>query len=129
MRGIGGGEDAVGTGSEGGRSKNYEGGQDGLDQGLTCAGAWQVIFLLLFVAYFVIGVVSLAVDAEAMDAECAEDSLVWLYVLLVIVIPTSMGFVLSLVEVPSCMHPPPQPRPGCVRQIASELRSARVGMR
>jgi hypothetical protein len=58
----------------------------------------QVIFLLLFVAYFVIGVVSLAVDAEAMDAECAEDSWIWLYVLLVIVIPTSLGFVLSLVE-------------------------------
>ena len=74
MRGIGGGEDAVGTGSEGGRSKNYEGGQDGLDEGLTCAGAWQVIFLLLFVAYFVIGVVSLAVDAEAMDATMAVET-------------------------------------------------------
>jgi len=56
----------------------------------------QVIFLLLFVAYFVIGVVALAVDAEAMDAvtdggeECAENSWIWLYSLLVIVIPTSM---------------------------------------
>ena len=64
----------------------------------------QVIFLLLFVAYFVIGVVALAVDAEAMDAvtdggeECAENSWIWLYALLVIVIPTSMGFVLGLVK-------------------------------
>lgn len=64
----------------------------------------QVIFLLLFVAYFVIGVVALAVDAEAMDAvtdggeECAENSWIWLYSLLVIVIPTSMGFVLGLVK-------------------------------
>jgi len=58
----------------------------------------QVLFLLLFVAYFVVGVVALAVDAEAMDAECAADSWIWLYALLVIVIPTSLGFVLSLVE-------------------------------
>merc|ERR1712205_232496 len=41
----------------------------------------QVLFLILFVAYFVIGVVALAVDAEAMDAPCAEDSWIWLYVL------------------------------------------------
>jgi hypothetical protein len=58
----------------------------------------QVIFLILFVAYFVIGVVSLAVDAEAMDAPCAEDSWIWLYVLLVIVIPTSIGFIIGLVQ-------------------------------
>jgi len=58
----------------------------------------QVIFLLLFVAYFVIGVVALAVDAEAMDCPCAEESWIWLYVLLVIVIPTSMGFILGLVQ-------------------------------
>ena len=69
---------------------------------LTGCGGWhgtdQVIFLILFVAYFVIGVVSLAVDAEAMDAPCAEDSWIWLYVLLVIVIPTSIGFVIGLVQ-------------------------------
>lgn len=58
----------------------------------------MVIFLVLFVAYFVLGVVSLAVDAEAMDAPCAEDSWIWLYVLLVIVIPTSVGFIIGLVE-------------------------------
>jgi len=58
----------------------------------------QVLFLLLFVAYFVIGVVALAVDAEAMDCPCAEDSWIWLYSLLVIVIPTSLGFILSLVQ-------------------------------
>jgi len=40
-----------------------------------CCG--QVVFLLLFVAYFVIGVVALAVDAEAMDAACATDSWIW----------------------------------------------------
>ena len=61
--------------------------------------SWQVIFLLLFVAYFVIGVVSLAVDAEAMDCPCAEESWIWLYVLLVIVIPTSLGFIIGLVQV------------------------------
>ena len=36
-----------------------------------------MVFLLLFVAYFVIGVVALAVDAEAMDAACATDSWIW----------------------------------------------------
>lgn len=58
-----------------------------------------MLFLLLFVAYFVVGVVALAVDAEAMDCPCAEDSWMWLYSLLVIVIPTSLGFILSLVQV------------------------------
>merc|ERR1712127_793073 len=58
----------------------------------------QVIFLILFVVYFVIGVVALAVDAEAMDAPCAEDSWIWLYALLVIVIPTSIGFIIGLVQ-------------------------------
>jgi len=55
----------------------------------------QIIFLLLFVAYFILGVVSLAVDFEAMDCECAEDSWIWLYALLVIVIPTSMGMMFA----------------------------------
>merc|ERR1712127_1033315 len=57
----------------------------------------QVIFLILFVVYFVIGVVALAVDAEAMDAPCAEDSWIWLYALLVIVIPTSIGVIIMCV--------------------------------
>jgi len=58
----------------------------------------QIIFLMLFLAYFVLGVVSVAVDFEAMDCECAEDSWVWLYVLLVLVIPTSMGVVMGFVK-------------------------------
>merc|ERR1712127_670577 len=58
----------------------------------------QVIFLILFVVYFVIGVIALAVGAEAMDAPCAEDSWIWLYALLVIVIPTSIGFIIGLVQ-------------------------------
>jgi len=58
----------------------------------------MVFFLMLFVAYFVLAVVSIAVDFDAMDAPCAEDSWVWLYVLLAIVIPTSLGFVMGLVK-------------------------------
>jgi len=58
----------------------------------------MVFFLMLFLAYFVIAVVSLGVDFAAMDAECAEDSWVWLYVLLAVVIPTSLGFVMGLVK-------------------------------
>jgi hypothetical protein len=51
----------------------------------------QIIFLLMFVAYFTLGVVALIHDHEAMDCECAEDSWIWLYALLVVVIPTSLG--------------------------------------
>ena len=51
----------------------------------------QIIFLLMFVAYFTLGVVALIHDNAAMDCECAEDSWIWLYALLVIVIPTSLG--------------------------------------
>ena len=44
-----------------------------------------------------------------MDAACAEESWVWLYVLLAIVIPTSLGFVMGLVKtglnlVPACLR-------------------------
>lgn len=58
----------------------------------------QIIFLMLFLAYFVLGVVSIAVDFEAMDCACAEDSWIWLYALLVIVIPTSMGVVMGFIK-------------------------------
>jgi hypothetical protein len=58
----------------------------------------QIIFLMLFLAYFVLGVVSIAVDFDAMDCACAEDSWIWLYVLLVIVIPTSMGVVMGFIK-------------------------------
>ena len=60
----------------------------------------QIIFMLLFVAYFVLGVVSIVVDFEAMDCDCAEDSWIWLYALLVIVIPTSMGVVMVCLSSP-----------------------------
>jgi len=58
----------------------------------------QIIFLMLFLAYFVLGVVSVAIDFEAMDCACAEDSWIWLYALLVLVIPTSMGVVMGFVK-------------------------------
>jgi hypothetical protein len=44
------------------------------------------------------GIIALVLDFEAMDAECAGDSWVWLYVLLVVVIPTSLGFVIGIVR-------------------------------
>jgi len=58
----------------------------------------QIVFLMMFLAYFVLGVVSVAVDFDAMDCACAEDSWIWLYVLLVIVIPTSMGVVMGFIK-------------------------------
>lgn len=58
----------------------------------------QVLFLLAFVGYFVVAVVALCLDWMAMDCECAADSWVWLYVLLVVVIPTSFGFLMGLVK-------------------------------
>lgn len=57
----------------------------------------QVLFLLAFVGYFVVAVVALCVDWEAMSIECAE-TWVWLYVLLAVVIPTSFGFVMGGVK-------------------------------
>ena len=70
------------------------------------AGEWvapyfaigMVFFLMAFAAYFVLAIVALVLDFEAMDAACAADSWVWLYVLLVVVIPTSLGFVMGLVK-------------------------------
>jgi len=58
----------------------------------------QIVFLMLFLAYFVLGVIAVCVDFEAMDCPCAEDSWIWLYVLLVIVIPTSMGVVMGFIR-------------------------------
>lgn len=53
---------------------------------------------MLFLGYFVLGVVSVAIDFEAMDCACAEDSWIWLYALLVLVIPTSMGVVMGFIK-------------------------------
>lgn len=70
------------------------------------AGEWvapyfaigMVFFLMAFTGYFVMAIIALVLDFEAMDAACAADSWVWLYVLLVVVIPTSLGFVMGLVK-------------------------------
>ncbi|EKX48809.1 hypothetical protein GUITHDRAFT_151694, partial [Guillardia theta CCMP2712] len=58
----------------------------------------QVVFLLLFVAYFVVSVVALAVDADAMSCPCASESWIWLYALLVISIITFLGFIIFVVQ-------------------------------
>ena len=58
----------------------------------------MVFFLMSFAAYFVLAIISLAADFAAMDCPCATESAVWLYVLLVVVIPTSLGFVLGLIR-------------------------------
>jgi hypothetical protein len=58
----------------------------------------MVFFLMAFVGYFVITIIALVLDFQAMDAACASESWVWLYVLLAIVIPTSLGFVMGLVK-------------------------------
>lgn len=58
----------------------------------------MVFFLMAFAAYFVFAIIALVFDFEAMDAACAEESWVWLYVLLAVVIPTSLGFVMGLVK-------------------------------
>jgi len=58
----------------------------------------QVLFLLGFVGYFVVALVALVLDAGAMDEVCAEQTWVWLYVLIVLVVPTAIGFVLSIAQ-------------------------------
>jgi len=63
----------------------------------------QVFLMVAFVGYFVVALVALVLDADAMDAQCAAQSWVWLYVLLVLVVPTIVGFVMGLVESTSRM--------------------------
>lgn len=58
----------------------------------------MVFFLLAFCGYLALAIVALVLDFEAMDAACASDSWVWLYVLLAVVIPTSLGFVMGVVK-------------------------------
>ena len=50
-----------------------------------------MLFLLAFVGYMVVAIVALCLDWEAMVCDCAADSWIWLYALLVVVIPTSLG--------------------------------------
>jgi len=57
-----------------------------------------VFFLLAFTGYVVMAVLALVLDFKAMDADCAADSWVWLFVLLAVVIPTSLGFVMGIVK-------------------------------
>jgi len=45
----------------------------------------MVFFLMAFAAYFVFAVLGLVFDFAALDAACAEESWVWLFVLLAIV--------------------------------------------
>jgi len=58
----------------------------------------QVLFLLAFVGYLVVAIVALCLDWEAMGCDCAEDSWIWLYVLLALAIPTTFGFIMGLVK-------------------------------
>mmetsp|Transcript_33631 Transcript_33631/g.79377 ORF Transcript_33631/g.79377 Transcript_33631/m.79377 type:complete len:241 (-) Transcript_33631:223-945(-) len=58
----------------------------------------QVVFLLAFTGYFVWGIVALCLDSPAMDCPCAEDSWIWLYALLVIVIPTFLGTIMGCIK-------------------------------
>eukprot|EP00802_Teleaulax_amphioxeia_P003187 Tamp_03190.p1 GENE.Tamp_03190~~Tamp_03190.p1 ORF type:complete len:519 (-),score=155.49 Tamp_03190:2303-3757(-) len=58
----------------------------------------MVFFLIAFCCYLALAIVSLVLDFQAMDAACAADSWVWLYVLLAVVIPTSLGFVMGVVK-------------------------------
>jgi hypothetical protein len=58
----------------------------------------QIFFLLAFVGYFVVALVALVLDAQAMDDSCAEETWIWLYVLLVLVLPTTLGFVVGLMQ-------------------------------
>lgn len=61
----------------------------------------QVVFLITFVAYFVVALVALVLDADAMDTVCATDTWIWLYVQLVI--PTTVGFIVGLLQATSRM--------------------------
>jgi len=43
---------------------------------------------------------TLQLDATAMDAECAEETYIWLYVFIVLVLPTIVGVLIG--ELPNC---------------------------
>mmetsp|Transcript_28049 Transcript_28049/g.56841 ORF Transcript_28049/g.56841 Transcript_28049/m.56841 type:complete len:208 (-) Transcript_28049:52-675(-) len=58
----------------------------------------QVLFLLAWLGYFVWGIVALCLDSGAISCDCADHYWIWLYALLVIVIPTSMGAILGCVR-------------------------------
>jgi len=57
-----------------------------------------VVFLLAFVGYVVTALVALVLDARAMDCACAQESYLWLYVLMVLVVPTLLGLVVALIQ-------------------------------
>mmetsp|Transcript_33632 Transcript_33632/g.79381 ORF Transcript_33632/g.79381 Transcript_33632/m.79381 type:complete len:240 (-) Transcript_33632:184-903(-) len=58
----------------------------------------QVLFLLAFTGYFVWAIVVLCLDSGAMDCDCAEDSWIWLYGLLALVIPTALGTIMGCIK-------------------------------
>jgi len=58
----------------------------------------QVLFLLAFVGYFAWAIVVLCLDHAAMDCECAEESWIWLWALLALVIPTALGSIMGCIK-------------------------------
>ena len=55
----------------------------------------QIVFLMLFLAYFVLGVIAVCVDFEAMDCPCAEDSWIW-YQCVCVSLSLSLSLALAL---------------------------------
>ena len=58
----------------------------------------QVLFLVAFILYLALAIYALAVDADALDDACATESWVWLFVLLVVAIPTGLGLLMGLIK-------------------------------
>jgi len=57
-----------------------------------------VFFLMGFIAYVTLGILALVLDRGAMWDSCAEDYWIWMYVLLVLAIPTALGLVMGIVK-------------------------------
>jgi hypothetical protein len=57
-----------------------------------------VFFLLACIAYVTLAIVALGLDRGALWDSCAEDYWIWLYVLLVLAIPTALGLVMGIVK-------------------------------
>ena len=73
----------------------------GMYTGLFVAPAFtigQIVFLIAFVVYLAAAVMALVMDFDAFGCACAEESWVWLYVLLVTAIPTGLGFIMGIVK-------------------------------
>ena len=71
------------------------------DLGLFVAPAFvlgQVLFLVAFVGYLVTAIYSLIANVGALSDACANESWVWLFVLLAVAIPSGLGLILGLVK-------------------------------